>query len=249
MILEFLLVVFLLGVILAFFYKQAVAEFRILQTESLEKALPVLHERCPVIVTPVPMPQDLWTQKDIQQRPTLAGKGVNGVTLRDAIKQDTFLLKPSTAELLATEIGLPVWVQKTILPLWKESQWWTRILSPRVEVAIGAQGLRPTFAYTTIVMCTEGALQVSLLNESSDAYLPKKWLGKRLSKLTRDEAPLLGNIQYIDVIVRPGTALVLPPHWKVCWENTETPTPALAVWIELHHPMSRLMRNSFYRGS
>jgi hypothetical protein len=247
MILEILLVVFLLAVILAFFYKQAVAEFRILQTESLEKAVPVLHERCPVIVTPTPMPQDLWTQKDIQQRPTLAGKGVNGITLAEAMKQESFHLKPSTAELLATEIGLPVWVQKTILPMWKESQWWTRILSPRTEVAIGAQGLRPTFAYTTILLCTEGALQVSLLNESSEAYLPKKWLGKRLSKLTRDEAPLLGNIQYIDVIVRPGTALLLPPHWKVCWENTESPTPALAAWIELHHPMSRLMRNSFYR--
>lgn len=247
MVLEFLLVVFLLGVILAFFYKQAVAEFRILQTESLEKALPILHERCPIVVTPIHMPQDLWTQKDIEQRPTLAGKGVNGVTLREAMKQESFSLRPSTSELLATEIGLPVWVQKEVLPLWKESQWWTRILSPRVEVTIGAQGLRPTFAYTTILLCTEGALQVSLLNESSDAYLPKQWMGKRLSKLTRDEAPLLANIQYIDVIVRPGTALILPPHWKVCWENTETPVPALGVWIELHHPMSRLMRNAFYR--
>ena len=40
MFLELLLVGALLGVILLFFYKQAVAEFRILQTESLDKVIP-----------------------------------------------------------------------------------------------------------------------------------------------------------------------------------------------------------------
>lgn len=247
MFLELLLVGALLGVILLFFYKQAVAEFRILQTESLDKVIPLLHERCPIVVTSVPQPPELWTRKDIGQRPSLATSAVNGVLLKDALNQESFPLKPASAEILAKATGFPVWVQSKVVPIWKESAWWTRALSARTEVALGSQGLRKTFAYSTILFCTEGALQVSLLNESSDPYLPAKWLGKRLSKLTRDEAPLLANIQYVDVIVRPGTALVLPPHWKVCWESTEEPKPALAVWTELHHPVSKIVQNAFYR--
>jgi len=247
MFLESLLVVFLLGVILLFFYKQAVAEFRILQTESFEKAIPLLHERCPIVVTPITMPSNLWTQKDISQRPSLANTAINGSTLAEALKQESFPLTPKTAETLATATSLPVWINASIIPVWKQASLWMRILWPRTQVAIGSQGLRKTFAYSTIIMCTEGTLQVSLLNESSDPYLPAQWLGKRLSKLTRDDAPLLANIQYIDVLVRPGTALILPAHWKVCWESIEEPKPALAVWTEIHHPISHLVQTAFYR--
>jgi hypothetical protein len=247
MILEVFLVGGLLGVILLFFYKQAVAEFRILQTESFQKAIPLLQERCPIVVSTTNQPPNLWTQTDIKQRPSLANSAINGTTLQEALKQESFPLVPKTAETLAKATGFPVWIQAQVHPIWKESAWWTRVLSLRTEVAIGSQGLRKTFAYSTILFCTEGALQVSLLNESSDPYLPTKWLGKRLSTLTRDEAPLLANIQYVDVIVRPGTALILPPHWKVCWESVETPTPALAVWTEVHHPVSKLVRSAFYK--
>jgi hypothetical protein len=248
MIFETLLVSGILVVILLFFYKQAVNEFRISQTDSLEKAMPLLQERCPIVVLPAPQPQNLWTRTDIQQRPTLASTPVNGKPLKDALTATAFPLKKVTAEALAEKVGLPVWVKQTLLPIYKDATWWGPLATARTEVTIGAQGLRQTYAYSTLLYATEGALAVSLLNETADPYLPKQWLGKRLRKMTRDDAPLLAQIQYVDVIVRPGSALLIPPHWKVCWETHEAKESALAVWTEVHHPVSRFAQHVGTKG-
>jgi hypothetical protein len=247
MLLESFLVLGVLGIILIFFYRQAVEEFRILQTESLEKAMPLLHERCPIVVLPAPELQNLWTRQDIQQRPTLGTTAFNGTALKDAVTKESFPLTPKSAEALATAIGLPVWVNQTLLPTYKDANWWGPVCWTRTEALIGAQGLRQTFAYSTLLFATEGALAVSIIHGGSDNYLPKVWRGKRLSKMTRDDAPLLHQIQYMDVIVRPGSALLIPPHWKVCWENYEQPQPALAMWVEIHHPLSHFVRQASQR--
>jgi hypothetical protein len=243
MMLEFFLVLGVLGVILLFFYRQAVQEFRILQTESLDKSMLLLQEKSPVVVLPAPQPQQLWTHTDIKQRPTLSNYALNGRLLKDALGFDSYPLKPQTAENLASQVGIQVWIQQMIVPIFKQFVWWSPVLSNRTELTIGAQGLKQTYAYCTVVFPTEGALAVSLMNESADPYLPVKWKGKRLSKLTRDDAPLLAQIQYIDIIVRPGSMLLIPPHWKVCWETHEDKVPALAVWTEVHHPMSKMAYN------
>jgi hypothetical protein len=247
MILESFLVLGVVGIILVFFYRQAVQEFRILQTDSLEKAMPLLYERCPIVVLPIQQPHQLWTRSDINQRPSLKAHLVNGISLGIALEQESFPLQSDLAESIATQVGLPVWVKQTLLPLYQQSIWWSPILTSRTEVAIGAQGLRQTYAYSTILLATEGTLSVSLVNESADAYLPPKWLGKRVSKLTKDEAPLLHQIQYIDVLIRPGSALIIPPHWKVCWETYKENKPALSVWIEVHHPLSHFVRAASFR--
>jgi len=244
MMLETCLVIGLIGIILICFYKQAVQEFRILQTDTLEKAMPLIHERCPIVVLPSPQPQHLWTRADCAQRPTLSAQVYNGTPLSKLLSYESVSLRPESGEKLAAQIGLPVWIQQTLLPTFKQSVWWGSTMSCRTEAMIGAQGLRQTYAYSTLLMATEGALAVSLLNGASDSYLPIKWKGKRLSKLTRDDAPLLAQIQYIDVIVRPGSALLIPPHWKVCWESYEEPKPALASWVELHHPVSKFVRKA-----
>jgi hypothetical protein len=248
MIFETLLVSGILVVILLFFYKQAVNEFRISQTDSLEKAMPILQERCPIVVLPAPTPQNLWTRADIQQRPTLASTPVNGKPLKDALTAVSYPLKKTVAESLAEKVGLPVWTKQTLLPIYKDAVWWGPLATARTEVTLGAQGLRQTYAYSTLLFATEGALAVSLLNETSDPYLPKQWLGKRLRKMTRDDAPLLAQIQYVDVIVRPGSALLIPPHWKVCWETYDSKESALAVWMEVHHPVSRFAQHVGTKG-
>jgi len=59
MILESFLVLGVIGIILIFFYKQAVKEFRILQTDSFEKAMTLLFERSPIVVLPFTQPLQL----------------------------------------------------------------------------------------------------------------------------------------------------------------------------------------------
>lgn len=247
MILESLLVLTVLAVILVFFYKQAIREYRILQVDSIDKAQPLLSERCPTVVLPAPTAQNLWTSKDLKARPTLSNTPFNGVPLKDAIKKQSFPLRTDVAEALAQKSGIAIWVNQHLLPAFKTGSWWTPCLTARSEVAIGAQGLRQTFGYTTVLMATEHAIQVSLLNESSNPYLPEMWEGKRLARLTRDDAPFLPQIQFVDVIVRPGSALLIPPHWKVCWENLDPKEPALTVLVEIHHPVSRALY-SFVRS-
>lgn len=247
MLLESLLVLTVLAVILIFFYKQAIREFRILQVDSIDKAQPLLSERCPVVVLPAPTAQALWTHADLNARPSLANSGFNGLPLKEAIKRPAFPLKTETAESLADKSGVSIWVNQHLLPAFKTGSWWTPCLTARTEVAIGAQGLRQTAGYTTLLMATENAIQVSLLNESSNPYLPEGWEGKRLSKLTRDDAPFLPQINFVDVIIRPGSALLIPPHWKVCWENLEPKETALAVLVEIHHPVSRALYNMMRR--
>jgi hypothetical protein len=241
MFLESLLVLGVIAVILVFFYRQAIKEFRILQTDSLDKALGLLHERSPIVLLPAPTPIDLWTRKELKQRPALNQR------IQPLLIQETSWIPPKDSRELAQEVGLPVWVNETLLPTIQQSQWWGPLLWAETKVSIGAQGLRPTFGYLTMVFPTEGDLQVSLINESADPYLPKLWLAKRLSKLTKDDAPLLPHIQFVDVIVRPGSALLIPPHWKVCWEPKDaSKEPPLAVWIDFHHPVSALAQRRFY---
>ncbi len=237
---EILLVLAVIVVILLFFYRQSIKEFRILQTESLDKAMGLLHERSPIVVHPGPKPPTLWSRKDLKQRPALQKK------LLPLLTSKTTFLKPKESVMYATELGLPFWVEQQVLPAFKTSQWWSPLLWAKTHVAIGNQGLRPTYAFYTVIVCTEGAIQVSLLNASSDPFLPKQWFGKRLSQMTRDDAPLLNQIQFVDVIVRPGSVLLVPPHWKVCWETLDSKEPALAMWIDLHHPISVLAHNAFY---
>jgi hypothetical protein len=242
MIFESTLVLSTILIILFFFYKQAVKEFRILQTDSLDKVLSLMNERSPIVVHPAPK-TELWTEKDLKQRPQLKKQ------VEPYLKKISFF-EPALGQEIATKVGFPVWVNQTILqPL--KNMWWGSLLWSQTKVTIGPQGLRPTFGFCTIILATEGTLQVSLLNESSDPYLPKQWLGKRLSKLTRDDAPLLKQIQFVDIILRPGSALIVPPHWKVCWENKEKSTkiPTLGVWIDIHHPVSFVSQQAFYRKS
>lgn len=225
--------------ILFFFYKQAIKEFRILQTDSLDKVLPLMHERCPIVLLPAPIPMNLWTRKDIEQRPVLKQR------VEKYINKSSTWIEPKESQEIATQVGFPIWVNQNILPPYKNLLWGPLLWS-QTKITIGSQGLRPTFGYCTILMATEGAMQVSLINESSDPYLPKQWLGKRLSKLTKDDAPLLSQIQFVDVIVRPGSALFIPPHWKVCWENHDK-VSCLGVWIDIHHPVSFVSQQAFYR--
>jgi hypothetical protein len=68
--------------------------------------------------------------------------------------------------------------------------------------------------------------------------LPPSWEGTFVSELKPAESPLLHEVQFIDVILRPGHLFILPPHWIVSMKSDDTP-PVFA-WIEVHHPISFL---------
>ena len=245
MLLESILIIFVILLIFVFFYKQSNHDFNILQVESLPKAISVLGERSPTVVYPFEVHIALWTRQDLLKRPSILQLPLQNTSL-DALVNGTpanqqISLSRSDAESLAEVVGITLIVQNEIFQTFRDSFWWSPLLSLRTEALIGPQGLRTTYAYCTLIFATEGSILVSLLNGASEQYLPSLWKGKRLKTLTRDEAPHLEKIQYVDVIVRPGSLLMVPPHWKVSWEGYETSVSPLTIFTEIHHPVSRLV--------
>jgi hypothetical protein len=108
----------------------------------------------------------------------------------------------------------------------------------RTSVLLGGQGMvRPTSLYTCILP-TEGTYTVSLVNKRSEAFLPKEWMYRFPSSLTVNDTTLVGEIQFIDIILRPGTMLIVPCH---CIYSLECkPVFNSAVILELDSPISNL---------
>ncbi len=250
MLLEGLLFGVLVLVILVFFYKQAKTDFEITQIDSLDKLPKLLTERNPIVLQPFDVPKQLWTHEDIKQRSVLGSSMIPtlNIPVRNAMNFPNASISWSQqyASDMAEKTGLPVWAEQVLRTSLQSKLLFSPLYSFHTEVYLGAQGLQKTFGVATFFVCTEGTAVATILNEASDPYLPPNWKGKRLSKLTRNEAPLIGQIQCIDVVLRPGSALILPPHWKLCMEQQDDSTkPVCLVKITMHHPISKLVEKAW----
>jgi hypothetical protein len=101
----------------------------------------------------------------------------------------------------------------------------------------GPRGLHKTTAATTLIIPTDGEQVVSIMHEEAEPYLPEDWNGRQLRDFTIEDTPLLGHIDYMDIVVRPGTALVLPAHWTYCIAPKDDGSLFYTV-VEIHHPIS-----------
>lgn len=244
---EALIIIILLLAISIFFFKQAVTEFQILQTDSFEKVPPLLSEKCPVVVHPF-LQSGLYTPHNIRQIPKLAalplGKKKFLQYLDESPQQPSnFHIDDSTSQLIASLSGLDTWCNHTFPQYLKSKSILSHLYRYETYAYIGSQGLRPTYGSCTILFPTYGTIHVSLLTEASDPFLPHDYKGKQVSSFDKNNTPLLEKIQYIDVIIRQGDALVIPPHWKVCYSDDHAnKSPSCSVWVEVHHPISTLVK-------
>jgi len=248
MILEAVIIIATIFIIAVFFYKQTNPEYRILQVEKGEfsKLLDLLPELSPIVVRGLTMP-NFWTTQDIALNPRLKTiplvyPGFQPFPL-SAAHTTVLPTRPSaTAQQIALESGIQVWAEHTILPVFAPL-WYSPAISLMSAALIGQQGLQQTTAFLTILMPTQDPIKVSLLHKKQYDYCPKNWQYSLPSTWTKATTPLVGEIQFIDVIVRPGTLLVLPPHWRYSYtSDAEKPMVAL---LELQHPLSQLAGRSF----
>jgi hypothetical protein len=147
-----------------------------------------------------------------------------------------------SATVLANESGLKVWAEHLWFPKLFSNSWWEVIHSLTAEAYIGEKGLRKTTAITTILYPTSGALDVTLMTEHQEQFLPTKWRGKYPETFTIQDTPLVGEIKYITVKLRPGTMLCLPTHWLVSIRGAEESKgkPLLWSWIQVQNPISQI---------
>jgi len=248
--LEVLLIIFVLFLILTFFYKQAVCEFRINQMEwsQKEKIPNLLGEKIPLVVRSLPS-ASFWTHDDIVARPCFQKIPIFQETsltqwITSSTPSSTCPWKYSQAETIATTSGLKIWAEKyinssIIHPMLK---WW---MIPKYHCWAGNVGLRKTFATWTCLFPVDGELTVTIMPESVESSLPVPWTNCFPSMLTSKDTPFVSDLKFIDIILRPGNCLFMPAHWFVSWTSSEHAEKVpMACTISYHTPISLLAFNA-----
>jgi hypothetical protein len=242
--LEIILIFCLVILILTFFYKQAVCEFRINQIEWAQKDTigKLLGEKIPLVVRGIPS-ASFWSHQDVSVRPVYNNIPIfKDLGLSDWLQSTPpYTLCPwsySQAETIAKVSGINVWATKwinsfIINPLMK---FW---MKPYYHCWAGNIGLRKTYATWTCLFPVDGEINVTIMPENSESVLPAAWKNCFPGTLTTSDTPFVADIKFIDIILRPGNCLFMPAHWFVSWTGTDkSEKPVMACTISYHTPIS-----------
>ena len=247
----FFTIIFLISVL---FYKQRRDEVSILQIEQEQIATSsdLFTEKQPLIIRGASAPQGL-TAEGLKQIPRLAPFPIGPFTLSDCIANPLMLKGTGTPlqtleqrEQLAEELSIPIWANITWREIFAETSWigWAAG-TLKNQFLLGGQGLCKTSAIYTLILPTSGTYLVSLLSKGSEIYLPtpaEKWLYRYPTTLSVNDTPLVSELRYIDIVVRPGTGLCLPPHMVYSMQPKDESQWSTTVIVEYHEPITLLTR-------
>lgn len=242
--LEIFFIILIIFFVLIFFYKQTVPEFSVLQIEAdkLDTLPDILSESHPIVVRGLGNPKVLTLDvlKGNQRIQTLpvAPPFVLNQYLADPKGKTLHMLPPEIRKQAAAELGLQVWADHTWFGRIKEDIPYAFTMSLDTEVYMSSMGMRKTAAAYTLIYPTNGTFTASILMESATKFLPPHWEGQFVAELRPTDCPLLNEVQFMDVILRPGHMFIMPPHWIVSLKSADS-LPVFA-WIEVHHPISKL---------
>lgn len=237
--------------ILVFFHNQATYEYKINQIQWTQReSLPsLMAERGPLVVKGLP-PVAFWTQQDCMMRecysqvPVFQDKGLSE-WLMSADPDTACPWSKEHAGLLGGLSGLGLWTETHIDPHVRTNPLWTAWYQPKVSCWAGSRGLWKAAARWTILFVTEGAVQVSIMAGTHQKGLPVGWKTKAVhpSKLTVYDTPFVADLKYLDIVLRPGHCLIMPPHWLMSWLRLEgSETLPMVCAIEYHTPISSVLR-------
>lgn len=229
--LEYLLILVAGLFIAVLFYKQANEQLEILLLEaSRQSELPtLLQERSPVIIRGYATPS-LGTPAECKKRPSLA----------PLFQWDPSTFPLATRKALSQESGLDIWFEHTWIPH-LTTPFTQLFMKPHSRLLIHSEGLQKTTAPYTFIMPTQGEFILTIMLQSQEPFLPKRWKGRIFSTFTAQDTPLLNQVQYTEVVLRKGHILILPAHLFYDISQTkESKEEAWAYCVELHHPISQL---------
>lgn len=246
--LELILIIGILFLILTFFYKQAVCEFRINQIEwsQVENLSTLLTENVPVVIRSIPS-ATFWTHEDVLARPCFKDIPIfQETSLTDWISSSTpdsiCPWKYQQAETIANISGINIWANKWINPHITRFKFW---MFPKYNCWAGNIGLRKNFAWTCFFP-VDGEIIFTIMPENNQTSLPANWIDCFPANLTTKDTPFVADLKFIDIILRPGNCIFMPAHWFVSWTTTPTSnkTPMVCT-ISYHTPISLL---AFMKG-
>ncbi len=240
--LEWFGIILLTGLILVFFYRQAIHEFRINQANASQKTeiQELWKDRVPLVIRELPR-MSLWTREDIMERSCYEqvplfkdqslAEWIRSVSPGEQGGQGEIRCPwySPQAEQIAGVTGISIWAERHLHPLIGS---WYMI---RYHSWAGSVGVHRTYASWTCILPVEEEIIVTVFPGAMERYLPTEWRGSFPYDWTKRDTPFVGDIKYMDIVVRPGTSLFLPPHWFVSWSSTHV---AMVHTVSYHTPIS-----------
>jgi hypothetical protein len=238
-----MIVAVLIGV-LVLFYRQAIEQYNILQIEAsqLEDLPKLASERTPLVLHDIGQPklfttEAIKTNSRLQQFP-IGAKETLGTYIEDPKRMHTIPRKASL--LLAKESGLSVWGEHTWFPKFFSYPILQHIHTMTAEAYLGDMGLQKATAVHTVLYPTSGIFEVTLLTEQQEKCLPPVWRGRFPELFTLQDTPLVGEIKYITIKLRPGNMLCIPSHWFYSIRSTDGQKPAMWARFTIDNPVSSI---------
>lgn len=235
---EWIVIFLIIACIIVWHYSQTAPKYTISQIKESQISMqltPIWEEKSPLVISEVKA-RDLWAPESLKQTRFWGAQPVWG----DYQENPEFALVPqNVAQQLtwADILGMSQIENDTLIRWFDLSPF---VYSTRTEAHIGPQGLRPTYGYATSFQCTDGEARCILLHSAQKARLPPGWNGLRWIHATVAHHPLWTQVQFIEVILRPTTVLLVPPHWIVAIEPLDSRKPVWWSRTDIHHPVSKL---------
>lgn len=251
---EFAFILVILFLIAVLWYKQRRSDLQILQLEHeqlSDQFSELLEEQQPIVIRATPLPRGL-SRDALQSISRLSNFPVGDKALKVVLDSPDLLASAAGLPILssehrgtlATELSVPIWSKRTWLEHLSSTAWFGGALgSLDSEVVLGGLGLHRTVAYGTLLIPTEGTYTVTLLAKDSEEFLPPSWEYRYIGSFTVNDTPLVNELKYLEIVLRPGTSLWLPRHLIVSMEPKEPSAFSSALVLEYHQPISKLVKS------
>ena len=232
----FLILCSILFFIYVFFYKQSISDYTILQLDysQIEKISETLLEKSAVIIKNVEIPHCIQ-KKSLLSVQRFADIFVGSCKLSEYLDKNNCILQISKEleTFIANETGFQSYMNHNWLEKLHTHPLSSYISSVESRVCFGSHQLQKTLAIYTLIMPIESKYTISLINPNYVSSLPQDWR-------TIQDLENSSKLKFIDVIVRPGTLLIIPPHWYYLMKAEEN--GGYYSFIEYHEPVSLLNR-------
>lgn len=233
---EWIVIFLIIFCIVVWHYSQSSTKYSLSQLKESQISTNLTRlweERNPVVVSEIRAPV-IWNSEALRQtrfweaQPIWQQYESNPHTITEIEKS----LQITWSEILGISQ-----IESEVLLKWFDMS--PYIFSARTEAHIGTEGIRQTYGWATSITCTQGEARCILLHSAQKSRLPPGWKGLRWADANVKHHPLWTQVQNIEVILRPGTTLLIPPHWLIAIEPLD---PSKSIWwirSDLHHPISK----------
>jgi hypothetical protein len=218
-------------------YSQSTPKYSLAQITESQISMqlhPLWEERSPIIVSEL-RPRGIWAANALKQTRFW---GAQPVWAEYEESPESLSIVQNKAQQLtwADILGISQ-IETDVCLRWFDLS--PLVFSTRTEAHIGPEGLRPTYGWSTVFTCTDGEARCILLHSAQKSRMPPGWNGLRWVHATVSHHPLWTQVQCIEVILRPSTVLLVPPHWIVAIEPVNPEKPIWWTRTDIHHPISK----------